>query len=169
MNIEAALLKEHSKKQQAAIVKYIGNDPGRFKELMTCFFKGDYRLTQRAAWPMSDCVKNHPSLVKPYFGKLVDCLKRTDMHVAVARNITRLMETMEIPEKWQGVIMDYCFNALIDFNTPIAVKAYSITILENLSRQYPEILPELVTIIEERWDQEGPAFKARARHLRESK
>jgi hypothetical protein len=166
MDIEKALLKEHSKKQKDAIIRYIGNNPARFKELMTCFFKGDYRLTQRAAWPMSDCAKLHPELVKPYFARLVACLKRKDMHPAVERNITRLLEDVVIPEKWQGEIMDYCIRAVADINAAIAVKAYSITILENLARLYPEILPELTTIIEERWDQEGPAFKARARHLR---
>lgn len=169
MDIEKALLKEHSKKQKDAIVRYIGNDPARFRELMNCFFKGDYRLTQRAAWPMSDCVKLHPALVKPWLGKLVACLKRKDMHPAVERNITRLLEDIAIPEKWQGEIMDYCFRAVADINAAIAVKAYSITILENLARLYPEILPELITIIEERWDQEGPAFRARARHLRGKK
>ncbi len=166
MNIEKALLKEHSKKQKDAIIEYIGKDHGRFKELMNCFFKGDYRLMQRAAWPMSDCVRNHPSLIKPYFSRLMACLKRKDLHPAVARNITRLLETTDIPEKWQGEIMDYCFRAVADVNAAIAVKAYSITILENLARLYPEILSELRTIIEERWDQEGPAFRARARHLR---
>jgi len=34
MNIKTALLKEHSKKQCNAIVKYIGKNPGRFAELM---------------------------------------------------------------------------------------------------------------------------------------
>ena len=47
MNIKTALLKEHSKKQCAAIVKYVGKNPERFAGLMKCFFEGEYRVTQR--------------------------------------------------------------------------------------------------------------------------
>jgi hypothetical protein len=44
----------------------------------------------------------------------------------------------------------------------IAVKAFSLTILENLCKTYPEILPEIKTIIEARWEEETPAFRSRA-------
>jgi len=38
-------------------------------------------------------------------------------------------------------------------------------ILENMSERYPEILPELKTIIEARWEFETPAFRSRARKI----
>ena len=52
MNLREALLKEHSKKQMLKIVKYIGNDQQRFDELMKLFLESEYRITQRAAWPV---------------------------------------------------------------------------------------------------------------------
>lgn len=59
MDIRQALLAEHSKRQTTAIVEYIGDDTDRFAVLMQIFFAGDYRLTQRVAWPMSYCAETH--------------------------------------------------------------------------------------------------------------
>jgi hypothetical protein len=53
MDLLAALTEEHSKAQCNKIVAYIGNDKKKFAELMKLFFEGEYRITQRAAWPMS--------------------------------------------------------------------------------------------------------------------
>ena len=41
MNLKEEILKEHSKKQCDAIVKYIGNDKKRFAELMKLFLKAN--------------------------------------------------------------------------------------------------------------------------------
>ena len=49
MNLHAAILKEHTKAQTDRIVKYVGNDPKRFAELMQLFLKGEPRVVQRSA------------------------------------------------------------------------------------------------------------------------
>lgn len=165
MEIEKALLKEHSKKQCLRIVKWVGADPLKFKELMKCFLAGEYRVAQRAAWPVSYCVEAHPELIKPYFKKLVEKLNDPNLPEAVPRNTIRLFQEVEIPEKFEGQVMDYCFKAISSPTAPIAVKAFSIRVLENLSEKYPDILQELKTTIEERWDQETPAFKSRGRKI----
>jgi hypothetical protein len=165
MNIKELLIAEHSKKQTDGIVKYIGADAQRFAVLMKLFFAGEYRITQRAAWSISYCVKNHPELIKPYFKKLLDFLQKPGVHNAVARNTVRLLQDIDIPEKYQGQLMSICFDYIQDIKIPAAVKAFSLTILQNLSKKYPEILPELKTIIEEQWPHETPAFKSRAKKI----
>src|SRR5450432_171027 len=102
MNLEEALLKEHSKKQCDKIVHFIGSSKERFAELMKLFFAGEYRVTQRAAWPMSYCVRNHPQLIQPYFKKLLGNLEKNDLHDALKRNTVRLLQDVEIPKKHHG-------------------------------------------------------------------
>jgi hypothetical protein len=46
---------------------------------------------------------------------------------------------------------------------PAAVKAFSLSILQNLSKQYPEIKNEVKLIIEKRWPYETAAFHSRAK------
>lgn len=165
MDLQKLLRKEHSKKQTDRIVNYIGGDKERFAVLVELFFKGEYRITQRAAWPLSYCVRQHPELIMPYFKPLLDNLARKDIHIAVIRNTVRLLQDVEIPKKYQGRVMSTCFDFLQSPDTPIAVKAFSLTILSNLSAVYPEIRGELKLIIEEQWEQSTPAFRSRAKKV----
>lgn len=163
MDLLQLLKDEHSKKQTDRIVAYIGEEKERFAQLIQLFFSGEYRITQRAAWPLSYCVRNHPELIKPYFKQLLDNLDRKDIHVAVIRNTVRLLQDVTIPAKFQGRVMSRCFEFIQAPETPIAVKAFSLTILSNLSADYPEIRGELRLIIEDQWEQATPAFRSRAK------
>ncbi len=147
MDIKAALAKEHSKKQCDKIVQYIGSNKERFAELMDLFFNSEYRIVQRAAWPMSYCVRNHPQLIAPYFKPLINNLQKKGIHDAVIRNTVRLLQDVEIPKKYHGKLMDICFGYIQSNEIPVAVKAFSLTILDNLSKQYPDIISELKLII----------------------
>jgi hypothetical protein len=163
MKIREALLKEHSKAQCSKIVKWVGRSQPRFDQLFQLFLTDEYRVVQRAAWPVSYCVEAHPPFIKKHFATLFKSWTNSAVHPAVKRNTVRLLQYVTIPKKYQGLVMDTCFRFMADVNEAIAVKAFSITVLENLSELYPEIIPEIKTIIEERWPHETPAFHSRAR------
>jgi hypothetical protein len=165
MDLLKAIEKEHSKTQCELIVKYVGGNKDRFAGLMQLFLKGEYRVTQRAAWPLSICVENHPELITPYFKQILPLLKKPDAHIAVVRNVVRLLQYVDIPKRYHGQVMNDCFEFIAGNDTPAAIKAFSLTILENLSVTYPDIKPELRLIIEERWPHETPAFHSRARKI----
>jgi len=165
MNIRTALLKEHSKKQCAAIVKWVGGDQKRFDELFDLFLNDEYRVVQRAAWPISYCVEDHPGLIKKHFAKLIKNLNKKGIHDAVKRNSIRLLQHVDIPGKFHGQIMDICFRYISSPTEAVAIKALSITVLQNLAKQYPEIINEIKLVIDERWDHETAAFKSRAKQL----
>jgi hypothetical protein len=165
MDLTKLLRAEHSKRQCDRIVAYIGSDKERFAQLIELFFRGEYRITQRAAWPLSYCVRRHPQLIAPYYRQLLDNLGRKDIHVAVVRNTVRLLQDVSIPKRWHGRVMSVCFEFVEDPATPIAVKAFALSILSNLSAEYPEIKGELKTLIESQWEQATPAFRSRARKI----
>lgn len=77
----------------------------------------------------------------------------------------RLLQDIDIPKRYQGTVMNRCFGYIISPSEKPAVKAFSLTVLQNLSNQYPEIKQELKTVIEDRWDIESAAFKSRARKI----
>lgn len=165
MHLREQILKEHSKANCDKIVKWVGDDQLRFNELFNLFLHDEYRVVQRAAWPVSYCVRNHPDFVKKHFSKLIRNLKKPGIHDAVKRNTVRLLQDVEIPGKYRGEIMDLCFNYIASPLEAVAIKAFSLTILQHLSRQYPEIKNELKVIIEERWDHETAAFRSRAKKI----
>ena len=165
IDLEQLLRDEHSKKQTDRIVRYIGNDEQRFAALIRLFFRGEYRITQRAAWPLSYCVRAHPELIGPYFKPLLDNLARKDIHSAVIRNTVRLLQDVSIPKRYHGRVMSICFDLLQSAETPIAIKAFSLSILGNLAADYPDIRGELKLIIEEQWEHATPAIRSRAKRI----
>lgn len=159
--LKDVLFKEHKDR----IIAYIGKDKDRFATLMRLFFTADNRIAQRAAWPMSFCVRDHPELIAPYYKQLLDNLDRKDIHAAVVRNTIRLLQDVDIPKKFHGRVMNKCFDLVQSPESPIAVKAFSLTVLSNLSADYPEIAGELKLVIEDQWDEATPAFRSRAKRV----
>src|SRR5688572_27994657 len=165
MKLRDQILKEHSKANCNAIVQWIGNSQQRFDQLFDLFLKDEYRVVQRAAWPLSYAVMAHPEFIKKHFSKLLKNLDKPGIHNSVKRNTVRLMQYIQIPEKFQGQVMNICFDYISSPDEAVAVKAFALTILENLSKKYPEIKSELKTIIEDRWDYESAAFRARGKKI----
>lgn len=167
MNIHKELLKEknHTKEQALKISAYACSSSKHFKELMQCFFSNEYRLAQRAAWSVSRAANKNTELIKPYIKNLIDQLPRKDVHAAVIRNSVRILQQIEIPESLHGNLMNNCFNFIESPSVPVAIKAFSLTTLFNLSKHYPEIKNELKLIIGERWNHEPAAFKARGKKI----
>jgi hypothetical protein len=165
MNLKEEILAEHSKEQALKIASYACTSKKNFKELMQCFMSNEYRLAQRAAWSVSWAARKQPDMVKPYIKDLVAVLTKENVHDAVIRNSVRILEAIDIPEAFHGEVMNACFNFIQSPTTAIAIKAFSLTTLFNLSKIYPEIKPELKLIIEEKWDNETAAFKSRGRKI----
>lgn len=165
MNIRLELKKEHSKEQAMRIAGYAVQHKKQFKELMDCYTDPDYRLSQRAAWSVSWAAKNRHDMIEPYIAVLVKRLQEPGVHPAVIRNAVRILEDIELPEQYHGDVMNRCFTFIENPAIPAAIKAFSLTVLFNLSHQYPEIKPELKLIIEERWDTETAAFRSRGRRI----
>jgi hypothetical protein len=165
MNLRNQLLKEHTKNNRLVIVKWIGDSQQRFDELVALFLHDEYRVAQRAAWPLSYVIEANPRLIKKHLPALLKNLKRPGIHGAVRRNTVRLLQYIVIPPKFQGEVMNLCFEYINSPAEEAAVKAFSLTVLANLARAHPAIIPELRLIIEERWDHEPPSFRARAKKL----
>ena len=165
MNLREEILKEHSKEHALKIANYACTSKKNFKALMQCFMSDEYRLAQRAAWSVSWAAKKKPVMITPFIKDLVAVLQKSNVHTAVIRNAVRVLEAIDIPEKFHGTVMNACFNFIEQPSTPVAIKAFSLTTLFNLSNFYPEIKHELKIIIEERWDTETAAFKSRGKKI----
>ncbi len=162
-NLREQILKEHSKAQCTTIVNWVGASQQRFDELFHLFLNDEYRVVQRSAWPVSYCVIAHPDFIKTHWPALIKNLQKPNLHNAVKRNSIRLLQDIPIPKKYQGQIMDICFKYVESPTEAVAVKAFSLTVLGNLAKQYPEIIPEIKLLIEEQLPHQTAAFKSRAK------
>ena len=165
MDLGKTLSQGQSKKRCDQMVSWIGADSQRFAGLMKYFFEGEEKIRRFAAWPMSYCAIAHPELIKPWLNRLIPVLDEKNAHDALVRNIVRLLQFVEIPKPLEGKIMSHCFEYIQSPTRAAAIKAFSLTILEKLSKKYPGIRPELKLIIQERWPMEKAAFHSRARKI----
>lgn len=168
MKLREQILEEHSKANCDIIVAWVGDSQQRFDELFRLFTSDEYRVVQRAGWPLSYLVEQHPKFIQKHFKKLIQYLQQPGTHNAVRRNIVRLLQHVKVPESSQGTVMDLCFGFIADPKEKAAVKAFALTVLDNLSQQYPEIKAEIIQIIEDRWEYETAAFHSRAKKILKS-
>src|SRR3954465_9780707 len=108
MLLRDEILKEHSKAQALRIAGWVGDDGGRFRELMQLFLTDIYRVVQRAAWIVSMVAEKHPELIVPYLEAMVDKAGDAGVPVAVKRNVVRILQHIDIPEGIHWEVMNMC-------------------------------------------------------------
>lgn len=164
-NLREEILKEHSKVQCNKIVAWVGDYQCRFDALFNLFLNDENRVTQRAAWPISYCVTLHPQFIKKQFKPLIKNLYKAGIHNAIKRNTVRILQEIDIPKRYQGEVMNLCFEYVASPTEAVAVKAFSLTVLAKMAKLYPEIIPEIKLLIEDQLPNQTAAFISRAKHL----
>lgn len=149
MDLKEAIRLEHSKKQTLRIIKYVGIDQKKFKELVNIFLNGEPRLSQCAGWPLSEIAIEHPELIESEIDSFIQKLKIPGQHPAIPRNILRIFQNLSIPEIYQTDLIDICFKFMRDLKAPIAVRAFSITVACNICSYYPELTNEIVLLLKD--------------------
>ena len=165
MNLKGAILKEHSKRQCHKVVTYVGASPARFSQLVEVFLSGPYRITQRAAWPLSVCIENNPQLIAPHLKKILDYTLKPGVHDAVKRNVVRLLQFIDIPVRLQGQVAAICFQFFSNKKEPVAVRVFSMTVLSHLAKKLPELKNELIPLIEDQMPYGSAGFISRGRKV----
>ncbi|HNJ58715.1 MAG TPA: hypothetical protein PLH33_06735 [Chitinophagaceae bacterium] len=165
MDIKKSLQNSYSKINIEAIATYACQNKNHFKELVEIYTGKDKRLSQMASWSLSYAVSKNSTLLQPHLKEIINQLNRKDVHDAVIRNALRILQDIEIPIKFHGTVMHTCFNFIETPSTPVAIKAFSLTILYNLSKIYTEIKPELICLIETNIQHETAAFKSRGNKI----
>jgi hypothetical protein len=161
MDLKREILRKHSRAQMLRIAAYAGAGPARFRELVSVYLAGPYRVTQRAAWPLSTCVARDPALVLPHLKKILDLLEKPGIHDAVKRNTMRLLQFIDIPHRYHGQVAGFCFTFLSSKEEPVAVKAFAMSVLHGITQTHPELKRELKLLIEDQLPYASAAFRSR--------
>ncbi len=163
MDLEAEILKEHSKRQTLRIAKWVGSDAVRFEQLMKLFLHGEPLVVQRAAWIVNHCARACPALIDPWLPAMLKKMTEPNVHEAVPRNVLRILEDRDLPRNLLGKVVTICFNYLGSPDAPIAVRAYSMTILEIAAGKEPALRRELEIVIRQIMADGSPGIQASAK------
>lgn len=124
------------------IAKSILNDSLQ-KELIKLCMSSDEQLSSRAVWVFWHCYELDKSILKKYQDVLILNLKNINLHDGVKRNTLRLFQKNKIPQIHEAFMLDMCYSYIKNITEAIAVRAFAITVIYNISLPYPELLSEL--------------------------
>ena len=156
MNLKEEILSSHSKDTVNKVVAWVGTDKKRFKELFELFYNGDKRLTQCSSWSLSNVCEKNATLILPYMQQLILKVQEKDVHAGVKRNVTKILHDIEIPEEWEGEVMNLSFNFAEDPEMEIATKCNALTTLVHLAKKYPEIKNEIIYLMDNMMKDSAP-------------
>ena len=143
MDLKTEILREHSKRQSLRIAAWVGRNRWRFKQLMELFLHGEYRVTQRSAWVVSHIGMKHPKLITPWLPAMLKRMQEPGVHIAVKRNVLRVLAEIPIPQALLGRVVSICFDELGKPESPTAVRVYSMQTLGKIAEREPGITREL--------------------------
>ena len=159
------LLLEHSKAQTLRLAHWVGADPERLAALLDIALGPNYRLNQRSAWVLMYVAQQHPQLLEPWLPNMVAKAGEPGVHDAVKRNVVRILEDIDIPDALQDELADLCFRFLADPQEAVAIRVFSMTVLDKICEKIPELRPELNLLIEEHLPHASAAFRSRGRKI----
>ena len=166
MDLRSEILAEHSRAQSLRIAKWIGTNADRFDQLLQLFLQDEYRVVQRSAWVVRLIADKHPALIAPHLPAIVGRMEAEGVPVAVKRNVLGVLQQLSIPESLHGPVMNSCFAFLEDPLETVAVKSFSMTVLANLAKDYPEIKNEIRLLVEDQLENNPtPGIRSKARKV----
>lgn len=134
-----------------------------FNDIVRAIDKGSQREQYIASWVLSRAVEIQPAIMD-------DITHQTCLNGIVRnpeggfrRNICRIWQfALPESEDLKMQVLETALNLLSDYKQDIAVRVFSITVLENLLKYYPEIKEEIGFILEREYEQASPSFRVRA-------
>jgi 8-oxo-dGTP diphosphatase len=124
-------------------------NPVIFRKLLEYSYSEDRKLAFRASWTLSKVCDKFPELITPHLSDMVESLSKFE-NESVQRSFLKIISQSDIGKlssRNQGIIADHCFSMLRSGFSAIAIKAYSMDILYNLSVIYPEMANELASSV----------------------
>lgn len=168
----------HSREKRIFYANLLINNPHLVPITLEILFKVDDKLSPRAAWILEFMCKEHLDDLAPHLDTFLNNIHAVHLDAAVrpcAKICEYIIETYyknqpskiktAITQAHKELIIQNCFDWLINDKEKVAAKAYSMRCLFLLGKEFDWIHPELKLILEQNYAMQSAAYKARARHV----
>lgn len=167
----------HSREKRLFYAKLVNKNPDLITKLLDILFLVDDKISPRSAWVLEFTCQKNIDIIIPYLDEFTKNMHKVHLDSAV-RPVAKICELLaksysektdnaikqKLTETHIDRIIENCFDYMIN-NGKVAPKAYSMTTLFMLGKNYDWVYPELKRILEEDFSKQSAAFKARARHI----
>lgn len=130
-------------------VDIIRQKPEMFSEAYDLCMKEEGKMAMRAARVVWLVAEEMNALFKPYFSDMVHRLPGLT-HSSVKRCMLKILSVVDLyeQEELHGIIIDECFKRVNDPDEEIAIRGYSLQVLERMIKFYPEVTGELMSALQ---------------------
>tara|TARA_R110000868_G_scaffold91812_1_gene254382 strand:+ start:5941 stop:6672 length:732 start_codon:yes stop_codon:yes gene_type:complete len=166
-----------SRESRLECANIVLDDLSLFPKLLDIVFITNDKVSCRAAWVFEFVCANCLYAIIPHLDNFTSNINmlRYDSTIRpvakvcefIAKECTsKQYNTMNkmLLQKHREQIIEVCFDWLIS-DRKIAIKAYAMTTLFLLGKDYKWVYPELVQILQQDYQNQSPGFKARAKHI----
>ena len=163
-SLKQQLLSELSRRNIDLVVHWAGVDSERIAQLAELVLLHDSKLSMRACWALEKITCKHPGILDNWLPELIENLDKYPL-TGTRRIMAKILMLHQIPEDYEGPVLDFSIRMLESPSEPVGVKANCMTIIFNLLPRYPELEPEIKAIIEDQADKNSVGFKSRYKVL----
>lgn len=149
------------------IASSAASNPVLFRKLIDFTEDKDPRIVFRSSWALTKVCDSDPSLFNAYLPVIVRKLLASNNESAKRSflKILTLTGTTSLNETDRGLLTELCFSLLRTKESAIAVKAYSMDVLYEISHDYPDIIHELAAALSMVPDDGSAGIKSKSRSL----
>lgn len=162
-SVAEILARGHSRATAQTIADGIINGILSLDELIEIFYSQDMRSCQHSSWALELIARQSPSLLEPYMSRMIAELDNSKAIQGVYRNTMRVWQFMPISQDYEGEVLDKAFEYFSAPQMAVAIRVFAMTICTNLAERFPELAPEIITVIEDNWDHTTPAWRSRGK------
>jgi len=146
------------------VAEWILSDPKQLDTLWEMILNQKPQQCGRAVWVLEYVCFLDKSVLVQLNDKILDFFPKITDNSA-RRILAKLVCESEIPEKYEADILNTAFDWFSNRSLPIAVRVNCMQIVYKICKKYPDIAPEIVTIIKNEISDAKPAFVCRGQKI----
>lgn len=152
-----------------AIVEKVGWNQEYFNQLVDYSLTNDYPVAMRAARAAQLCAEKHPSMAVSNLERIIDFLPQAKID-GVKRCYIKLFTVNVAKSELEklhnlGILLDLGFQWVLNPKEAIAIRAFSLYLLDKLSKIEPDINIELLAVLEKCSIEDSPGMISVTRKL----
>jgi 8-oxo-dGTP diphosphatase len=140
----------HSTEEITMVARSAAGNESLLSQLVTLSSSPVKRVGFMSSWALSKVVDLDPKKMVPYLAMMIDALPGVP-NESVQRSFMRIImksETGSIPESHHARLIEYCLSVMRTANAPVAPKAYGMEILSSFCERYPDLVNEVVGVVQ---------------------
>ena len=145
-----------------ALAEIAAQDALFLHELFLNIKSDNERIAYNSSWVLAHLLEMDKNCEISRFLSILITTAASTINSGIKRNIFKILQLINIPKEFQYDCADLALNALSNKKNDVAVRAFAITILEHLVLNIPELIEEVLFLIEKEKSFATAAFIVRS-------